>query len=454
MPALDTTITEGQIGHLTDHETIADFVNAAPATYAPKASPAFTGTVTIPGGGVFGTRTLNGKPNTYLFMGPADTIDNQINDTFISTIVPCYPAAVNTSGAGAGGIGFNIGNWVITATDGASALTRTSQWANIEHDYMQFQQSGGSAIFNDVVSSRFRFAIAKAGVTIVDNKGLDFVIPNIVDATGAVTNYIAINIPPMSGGGGTNFYGIKFNNAPNGGSIASAAGHDLVLNAINNFVRLRAAGVDILYTSAAGVGMTKSAIINEFYAAGVYSSQVASGNRAADEPKFWLHKDAVIDWTMRIQPGIGASTLEWLTGSNVRASLTAAGLLTATAGVDAGPGPILFGPAIRRKTFAFDAASSPNDVLQIKSEGQTGGWNGTIDLMVSRSAGTVNRALRVQEIAGGTAVGFYAATPVVRAAAITAPTAPGAAYVQAEAASMKTAVDAIRVALTNVGITL
>jgi hypothetical protein len=52
------------------------------------------------------------------------------------------------------------------------------------------------------------------------------------------------------------------------------------------------------------------------------------------------------------------------------------------------------------------------------------------------------------------ALGLYGATPVARAAAITTPTAPSAAYVQAEAAAMKTAVDAIRVALTNLGVTL
>lgn len=51
-------------------------------------------------------------------------------------------------------------------------------------------------------------------------------------------------------------------------------------------------------------------------------------------------------------------------------------------------------------------------------------------------------------------VGLYGVTPVARAVAITTPTAPGASYVQAEAAAMKTAVDAIRVALTKVGITL
>jgi len=51
-------------------------------------------------------------------------------------------------------------------------------------------------------------------------------------------------------------------------------------------------------------------------------------------------------------------------------------------------------------------------------------------------------------------VGFYNTAPVARAAAITTPTAPSATYVQAEAAAMKTAVDAIRVALTNLGLTL
>jgi hypothetical protein len=49
--------------------------------------------------------------------------------------------------------------------------------------------------------------------------------------------------------------------------------------------------------------------------------------------------------------------------------------------------------------------------------------------------------------------GFYGVASVARAAAIATPTAPGAAYVQAEAAAMKTAVDALRVALTNLGLT-
>ena len=54
----------------------------------------------------------------------------------------------------------------------------------------------------------------------------------------------------------------------------------------------------------------------------------------------------------------------------------------------------------------------------------------------------------------GSSVGLNGNPVTAKAVAITTPTAPGAAYVQAEAAAMKTAVDAIRVALTNIGITL
>lgn len=48
---------------------------------------------------------------------------------------------------------------------------------------------------------------------------------------------------------------------------------------------------------------------------------------------------------------------------------------------------------------------------------------------------------------------FHGVTPCVRADAISAPTAPGASYSQAEAQSMKTAVDAIRTVLINKGLT-
>jgi hypothetical protein len=47
--------------------------------------------------------------------------------------------------------------------------------------------------------------------------------------------------------------------------------------------------------------------------------------------------------------------------------------------------------------------------------------------------------------------GLYGVIPVVQAAAIATPTAPGATYNQAEAASAKTAIDALRVAIKNLG---
>lgn len=50
-------------------------------------------------------------------------------------------------------------------------------------------------------------------------------------------------------------------------------------------------------------------------------------------------------------------------------------------------------------------------------------------------------------------LGFWGVTPVIQAGAISSPTTPSANYVQAEATSAKTAIDAIRTALINAGIT-
>ena len=53
----------------------------------------------------------------------------------------------------------------------------------------------------------------------------------------------------------------------------------------------------------------------------------------------------------------------------------------------------------------------------------------------------------------GSTLGFYGVTPVTRAAAIAAPTAASGAYVQAQITSMVTAINDLRTALKNVGIT-
>ena len=54
----------------------------------------------------------------------------------------------------------------------------------------------------------------------------------------------------------------------------------------------------------------------------------------------------------------------------------------------------------------------------------------------------------------GTKTGLNGSAPVVKAAAIVSPVAPSVAYVQADTATLKTAIDAIILALKNVGITL
>lgn len=61
-------------------------------------------------------------------------------------------------------------------------------------------------------------------------------------------------------------------------------------------------------------------------------------------------------------------------------------------------------------------------------------------------------ASKISLSAVGTGVNGNAA--VAKAGAIATPTAPSAAYVQAEAQSMKVAVDALRVAVQNFGITV
>lgn len=53
----------------------------------------------------------------------------------------------------------------------------------------------------------------------------------------------------------------------------------------------------------------------------------------------------------------------------------------------------------------------------------------------------------------GSTLGFYGVTPVTRAAAITAPTAAPGTYTQAQITTMVTAINDLRNALKNVGIT-
>ncbi len=53
----------------------------------------------------------------------------------------------------------------------------------------------------------------------------------------------------------------------------------------------------------------------------------------------------------------------------------------------------------------------------------------------------------------GSAVGFNGVAPVAKAAVIFAPNNPPAIYSQTDMVTMKTSIDALRVALKNIGIT-
>lgn len=300
----------------------------------PITNASFNGTFTFLEGATTASylqyRTLNGDDNVLLSLGTGQAITDLTNQVYMSTI--SYPN-VNTAG-NAEGIALNIGQYQVTATDGASNVTRTGQWANIEMDFIQFNQTGGTATFNDVVNNRFRFSIPKTGVTIANNKGIDFVVPLASDVTGSVTNYTAINIPALTGGGGTNFYGITFNNNPNGGSISS----------VNNDLSLVA--------------------------------------RTA--------------------------------GTNITLTTTSTGSIVLTPGSS---GTVRLGNPNGVKTQAYDVTTSPYDVYKIQSVGQTGGWQGTIDLKVGFSTGTLYTGLRITQVsnsAGHTAIGFYGVTPVLQ----------------------------------------
>lgn len=69
------------------------------------------------------------------------------------------------------------------------------------------------------------------------------------------------------------------------------------------------------------------------------------------------------------------------------------------------------------------------------------------NVQVGRTAGMKIGTAVDQKIA------LYGKTPIIQQNTIATPTAPGATYSQAEAGSAKTAIDSIRTALINFGIT-
>lgn len=177
--------------------------------------------------GFIGYRVLNGSDdNTRLVLGTTQNITTASGATrYLSTISPANP--LNQTGNCAA-VGVNIGRFDLVATD---TVQRTHQFANIEADKIVISQTGGAVLFDWFQNTNFRVAVPTTGVTITDNVGINFLMPDVGEVTGAVTNYKAINIPTMSGAGGTNFYGIFFQDTPANGSIAAASNKDLTLNA-------------------------------------------------------------------------------------------------------------------------------------------------------------------------------------------------------------------------------
>lgn len=168
---------------------------------------------------------------------------------------------------------------------------------------------------------------------------------------------------------------------------------------------------------------------------------------------------------------------------------TFSGNVVAGAVVQATNSAIVTGAAATTRLLAFQTAGLNRWILQANSTAE-GGANAGTDLelkryddsgallstivSIVRSSGllSINGTVSLADATnivlgsatgskigtgGGQKLGFYNATPIVQAAAIGAPTAPSAVYVQAEAQSMKTAVDAIRTALSaalgGIGIT-
>ena len=167
-------------------------------------------------------RLINGvDDNAYFELGNRPPIVNEANQTYVATVAV---GSVEQSGDSQF-IGFNMGVATLTAQD---TVTKAGQMANIEFDKLDiFQVMSNAVTYSDVVNSRFRFAIPHDGVYIEDSKGIDFTIPN--PPNGTVGTYCAINIPSMTGGGGTNFTGIRFSNSPNLGSLSSTSNNDVTI---------------------------------------------------------------------------------------------------------------------------------------------------------------------------------------------------------------------------------
>ena len=155
---------------------------------------------------------------------------------------------------------------------------------------------------------------------------------------------------------------------------------------------------------------------------------------------------------------VGVSALYAPAGIATNATTTA--LRQTALGMEAGQGSATQSNDIT--VVGYRAIADGNNATALGS-GASAGAAGAVAIGKD-SAGTSASTTTANQIKLGTAshslmgpgagTGINGNAPVAKAAAIASPTAPGAVYIQAEAASAKTAIDAIRVALTNLGVTL
>lgn len=121
-----------------------------------------------------------------------------------------YAPVCSGSGAGVSVFGANIFGLGFTATD---TVTKTNIFGGMEFDKVDLTAGAGAVTFNAVTATRFRMPLAHVNVTIAENLGITFTIPEAAEALGTTTNSYLIEFPAAAGGSkqASNYYGLMFN---------------------------------------------------------------------------------------------------------------------------------------------------------------------------------------------------------------------------------------------------
>ena len=353
-PALTSAAIIAALGFTPASSTMADGSAAAPSlAFATATDMGFfkvaTNTLGIAAAGKpvaeFQYRDL-GYQNARLILGTGTNVSDVTQDTFLATInTPSF----TVTGAAARPVAFNMGTITVTNAD---TTTKTAQFAMLEMDKFDIYARNGSGstgadavILNRVVNTRFRFHIPYEYVTLVTSVGIDFVMPNVTATGAAVTNYRAINIPSMTGSGGTNFTGMFFNNDPSKGGISSADGvnlsmwagsagsstANLVLGSTGSSgrVKLQNQGVDVIVAGTSGGGAWLEANVGG-------SVPVWGPNGAASDIHLGLYSKGANSVILGSQLGTGQVRVTHTASANRYISLTGSNGGNPTISVSAG----------------------------------------------------------------------------------------------------------------------